>query len=320
MQTDKLKKSILLVTIAMSIVAALGTMEPAHAIRASYLYDLSTFTGPLSYDGASIYTDKDHNEAYVVSRGEVQVFNENGMEVYQFTEGDIAGAISALAFDKDGFIYALTYKYGYIQNVYEIQKCNYRGEPISSISVQGIPAGFKDFMPRYMALREGQFYLADPTNLYVVVTDMNGSVQKSYDLISLLELKESERGETELGGFSVDNSGNMLFTVTVLFSASIVSPSGKIETFGQPGSIPGKFANVAGIVRDSRGNILVADRLKSVVNIFDKNLNFLAEFGGRGNAPGNLVVPSNLAVDGNDRLYVTQASNRGVSVFRLEYN
>ena len=85
-------------------------------------------------------------------------------------------------------------------------------------------------------------------------------------------------------------------------------------------SLPGKFSQAYGILRDNRGNILVADKLRSVVNIFDRNFNFLAEFGGRGNAPGSLVIPSNMALDNTDRLFVSLGGRRGVSVFRLVYN
>ncbi len=123
-----------------------------------------------------------------------------------------------------------------------------------------------------------------------------------------------------MGGFSVDKDGNMLFTTPTLFSASVLSPDGKITSFGTAGSIPGKFENVSAILRDNRGNILVADKLKSVVNIFDKNFNFLMEFGGRGDAPGSIVIPWSMALDSDNKLFITQASNRGVSVFRLFYN
>jgi len=320
MELKGLKKYLISIGMALCCLAGLGSREQAYAISASYLYDLSDFTGPFLYDGSNVYVDQARNEAYVVSRGIVSVFNENGMEIYRFNDGDSLGAISALDFDTQGLIYALSYKNGFADSSFEIIKCNYRGERIGSIAIKGLPRDFKEFSPRFMAFRDGQFYLADPSGLRFVVTDMNGQVRKSYDLVPLLELKESDRGETELGGFSVDKNGNMLFTVTVLFSAYVLGPDGKLDSFGQPGSLPGKFSQAYGILRDNRGNILVADKLRSVVNIFDRNFNFLAEFGGRGNAPGSLVIPSNMALDDTDRLFVSQGGKRGVSVFRLVYN
>jgi DNA-binding beta-propeller fold protein YncE len=93
-----------------------------------------------------------------------------------------------------------------------------------------------------------------------------------------------------------------------------------VQNFGQPGSIPGKFGVASGIIADNKGNYLVADKLKSVISVFDRGTQFLMEFGGRGNGPGDLIVPDVLAVDGTDKVYVTQGGNRGVSVFRLIYN
>jgi DNA-binding beta-propeller fold protein YncE len=308
------------IIIAACYLLALGNYEQAHAVNVFFMYTLSDFTGPIIYDGARVYVDAARNEAYVVSKGIVRVFNDNGMEIYRFNDDNELGAISSLDFDQEGDIYALSYKYGYLQASYNILHCNYRGELQSTIEIKGVPSSFKDFMPRYTAYRDHKFYLADPSNLSIVITDMSGQVQKSFDLIPLLELKESDRQDTEMGGFSVDKDGNMLFTIPTLFTASVLSPDGKIASFGTSGSIPGKFANLSDIIRDNRGNILVADKLKDVVNIFDKNFNFLMEFGGRGNAPGNIVIPESMAIDSDNKLFITQASSRGVSVFRLLYN
>jgi DNA-binding beta-propeller fold protein YncE len=63
----------------------------------------------------------------------------------------------------------------------------------------------------------------------------------------------------------------------------------------------------------------VVDRLKSAVMVFDKNFNFLVQFGSRGLRPDGLIVPDDIAIDSNDRIYVTQGRKRGVSVFKLTY-
>jgi DNA-binding beta-propeller fold protein YncE len=170
-----------------------------------------------------------------------------------------------------------------------------------------------------MVHREGQIYLADTANLRIVVIDMNGQVQKSIDLLPIMELKEKDRGNVQMGGFNVDTAGNILFTLPVLFTATVLSPDGQVSSFGESGSLPGKFAVVSDITRDNRGNIFVADRGKSVVNIFNSSFQFLREIGGRGNAPGSLIVPQEIAIDADDRMYVTQLGNRGVSVFRMMY-
>ncbi len=80
------------------------------------------------------------------------------------------------------------------------------------------------------------------------------------------------------------------------------------------------FSVISGVAVDSRGDIFVSDKLKSVVMVFDRDFRFLFQFGDRGNKPGNLVGPTGLALDGAGRLYVTQLQNRGVSVFSLSEN
>ena len=118
-------------------------------------------------------------------------------------------------------------------------------------------------------------------------------------------------------GFTVDHEGSIFFTMPVLFTVYKRSPDSTMASFGRPGSAPGRFGIVAGIASDSRGNLFVADKLRSVVMVFDKDFNFLTEFGYRGPRPGNLIVPDDVAIDRRDRVYVSQARKRGVAVFGI---
>jgi hypothetical protein len=301
------------------LMTTLALPASAVAVEAFFLYTLSDFTGPFLLGGGKMFVDKERNESYYVYQNIVRVFNENGLEIYRFNEDNDLGRISGIVVDRDGTIFFLSYD---DRGVYSIIRCNYRGEPTGRIEITGLPPDFSDyekFSPTHMVSREGHLYLADTSRLRIAVADMTGRVQKTYDLIPLLELKEKDRADLEMGGFSVDKEGNMLFTIPVLFSATVLSPEGKVSNFGQPGSVPGKFGVVSDIITDNQGNYLVADKLKCVINVYDRNTQFLMEFGGRGNGPGSLIGPEVLAVDGSDRLYVSQVANRGVSVFRMNY-
>ena len=319
MGTSGLRKIPFKIIIAMMLIT-LALPASSYAVEASFLYTLSNFTGPFLIGGAGMFVDKDRNESYIVYQNVVRIYNENGLEIYRFNEDNNLGRLTSIAVDRDGTIFFLSYD---DRGAYVIVRCNYRGEQKGRIEVTGLPSDFSDsekFSPTHMELRQGQFYLADARTLRIAIADMNGKVQKTYDLIPLLELKEKDRPDYELGGFSVDKEGNMLFTVPVLFSASILSPEGKLTNFGQAGDVAGKFGIVAGIIKDNKGNYLVADKLHSVISMYDKNTQFLIEVGGRGNDPSSLITPEGIAVDGSDKMYVTQAGNRGVSVIRLIYN
>jgi DNA-binding beta-propeller fold protein YncE len=171
-----------------------------------------------------------------------------------------------------------------------------------------------------MIYQQGSFYLASLMGMKFVIADSEGNFKNGYDLIPLFELEEKDRGSVEISGFSVDAGGNVAITVPALFRAYIMSPDGAVTWFGRPGGAPGRFNIAAGIVRDSKGNYLVVDRLKGSVLVFDKNFNFTTQFGIRGHKRDDLMFPNDIAIDNRDRIYVTQTGRRGVSVYALNYN
>jgi hypothetical protein len=122
-----------------------------------------------------------------------------------------------------------------------------------------------------------------------------------------------------MNGLWVDGQGNYYFTMPLSFTAFVMSPERALRQFGSRGSSPGRF-NIAGsIVTDERGWIFVLDRLRSVVMVFDPALQFVFEFGYRGDGPSNLIAPFDLAV-GNGKIFVSQARSRGVKIFQYDFS
>jgi len=311
----------LFILFAVLFVGALSTSALGGTIQATYLYNLSNFTGTLPYNWVRAYADKENNEFYVInpSDGSVRIFNESGMEIYRFGDDYGLGGIYDIAVDKEGNILLLSHKTTDTGSRYSIIRCNYRGEPISKIEMKNIPPEFSDFLPSRLFYKEESLYLASPGGMRVLVVGEEGNFKKSFDIATLLELSEGRRVETGIFGFSVDKEGNIFFTVPVLFKAYKLSPNGEITSFGRRGSQPGRFNIVSGIVTDDKGYIYIADTLRCVVMIFDRDFRFQTEFGYRGFKPGNLIAPRELAVDSKGNLYVTQSRRRGVSVYKLGY-
>ena len=289
------------------------------SVTGSYIYTLSNFTGSIPYSWPRVVTDKERNEVYVLFQNNLRVFNEFGMEIYHFGEDLELGQIVDVAVDQRGDILLLTYVHSGGQSRSEIIYCNYRGEPKSKIELKNLPDEFSDFSPNRMIYQDGSLYLTSLMGLKIVVADLGGNFKKGYDLFTLLELEEKDRGNVEVIGFSVDKEGNILMTVPVLFRACVLSPDGKMNWFGKPGSVPGRFNIVSGIARDSKGNYVIVDKLKCAVMVFDKNFKFLTQFSSRGYKPGYLIAPDDIAIDSGDRIYVTQVAKKGVSVFKLTY-
>jgi DNA-binding beta-propeller fold protein YncE len=269
----------------------IGPVGSRAEVQTDFLYTLSNFSGTVPLDLARIHFDEDRQEMYVTdsSNGGVRIFNAQGMEIYRFGDDWNRGSINAAAVKKDGNILVLNQTIS--KNT--IYLCNFRGEAISELALKSLPTDFEGFSPSGMVYRHEKLYLLDNNAMRLLVTDSNG--------------------------VSVDRECNILFTIPVLFSAFRLTPQGKLSGFGRPGSAPGRFNNAAGIVADDRGYYYVSDRLKSAILIFDKNFKFVKEFGYRGRKPHNLISPRDLSLDAKGRLYVSQLSSRGVSVFKITY-
>ena len=293
---------------------------PSNGVRVDYLYNLANFYGKVPYNDVRVRVDRERDEVYIVERGIVRVFNESGMEFFWFGDNPDLESIYDLAIDEKGDIFLLSLDLTNPGNPkYYFLRCNYRGDLREKLTLAGFPPEYSGFFPNYMFYRDGHFLFLSSSGMKVVETDRKGMFLKGYDLADILDIPEKDRTNTEIFGFSIDSEGNMLFTVPVLFRAYVVSPEGEVTgSFGKAGSAPGMFGIVSGIARDDMGNILVVERLRSVVMVFDKEFRFLQEFGYRGDKPGNLIRPNALAVGVSGKLYVTQLRSRGVSVFSLQ--
>ena len=297
-------------------------VQASAEVKSTFLYNLANFYGKVPYNDVRVRVDRTRDEVYVMERGIVRVFNENGMEFFWFGDNPELESIFDLAVDEKGDLFLLSFAPSHPENpVYFLLRCNYRGDVKEKMTLSGLPPHFYQFTPNYMFYRDGHFLFLNSTKMQVVVTDRKGVFQKGYDLADILEIPEKDKPNTEIFGFNLDSAGNMLFTVPVLFKAYVVSPDGKVAaSFGKPGSAPGLFGIVSGIARDDQGNYLVVERLRSVVMVFDKDFRFLQEFGYRGDKPGNLIRPSEVAVGNAGKLYVTQIRDQGVSVFSVTTN
>ncbi|MBA4366942.1 MAG: hypothetical protein C0403_04810 [Desulfobacterium sp.] len=313
-----LTQTVLTIVFLAGIVFVNGFWTEAKAsIEISFAYSLSNFSGPIPYNWVNLFVDEPRNEIYVVDpqEREIRVFNANGMEVFTFGDDGSLGAVFDVAVEKNGDILVLSKD----NSSFPILRCNFRGEVIGKITLSDFPSWLSDFSPTRMICRNELLYLMDVVSMKIAVTSMDGLFKNGYDLMSLLEIPPDKMFGTEAGGFNVDGNGNMLFTVPVLFSAYTLSPEGELKGFGTPGSAPGRFGVVGGIAADESGNIFVADRLRSVVLIFDSQFKFQKEFGYRGSLPDNLISPTNLVIDGKDKLYVSQFRSRGISVFKISH-
>jgi len=313
-------KMVIIISIISIISVELLSNDVMAEVETSFLFRLSNFNGPIHYNWASIVVDVERNEVYITGTGTrgVRVFNDYGMEIYRFDDDDHLNSAVDLAVKEDGKILVLS-RNSLGSSVFLY---NFRGEYLSDLEFKNFPPDLSDFDADRLVYREGLLYLLDSNSMRIVVTDADCSFRNGYDLRPLTEpfISEKNKGrDAGVGGFSVDHEGNMLFTIPSYFLAFKLSPDRQIAAFGRPGSAPGRFGIAGGIVADDRNRYYVADRLRSVVMIFDEDFTFLEEFGYRGYRNDNLISPNDLALDPKGRLYISQLRNRGVSVFQITY-
>lgn len=288
-----------------------------------YLYNLSSFTGTVPSLWSRLTVDEETGEIYSLNRhvSLIQIYNESAMLIHSFGEEyQLSSAIDITA-GREGGIYLIQSTVGDLQ----LMELDYKGALQTTFDLQNIPEAFLPFKPSRLEFQNGKLYLLDTEALKLVILSVDGTFLKGYLVRDLLiELAgDDDRFQKELvgmdfNGFCVDDKGAMYFTAPTSFSAYRLDPAGRIRGFGRSGSGPGTFGVVAGIDVDSHGTIYVTDKLRSVVIIFDKEFKFVREFGHRGAQPENLIAPDDLVIDEqNGKLYVAQAANRGVSVFRL---
>lgn len=292
-------------------------------LKAKFLYLLSNFSGPVRSQWARLAFDPQRQELYTLNQGlnDIHIFNAHGMELFTFGDtGDVVSGVDIAAGD-DGTIYLLARDF----RNNSIQVLNYRGEPVSMIRLKELPGPFSDFRPDQIEYRAGLFYLLDSAALQIVIIGADGTFKQGHDLaskfVALADELDPEKRKTlvlDISGFSVASDTTIYLTAPTLFSAFRLHPDGTLDTFGTSGSGPGKFGVVSGIAADSQGNIYVADRLRSVVMIFDRNFVFRGEFGYRGGRPEDMIVPDELLLDeAANRVFVAQAANKGVGVYKV---
>jgi len=314
-------------TLATAVLALAASSLPAQGagVDVAFLYRLSNFSGVVPYSAVPITADRAHDEVSVAEGDVVRVYNAAGMEIYEFEHDVTNGSILDLVSEESGDILILSYRQGVVpgESGSVVTRCNYRGTPRASFAITGLPEAFSRFVPNVMRYRGGKLYFASTAQMQAVVTDRNGAFGRGWDLQAPMGSDDKE-GEIhkddsnlELGGFDVDAAGNLLFTIPVLFRAFVMTPEGKVESFGKQGAAPGTFGIIAGIAADDQGGLLVADRLRSVVLVFDRTLRFVREFGYRTHKADGLVGPGAIAIGNGGKLYVTQLGSQGVSVFSV---
>ncbi len=306
-----------LLPVASLLVAGLRFGGASEAATPTHLYSLSDFGGAIPYSAmARMCADRERDEVYVLESNVVRVFNATGMEVHRFGLDAALGTARDIAVAPSGDIFLLCNPTGAMDDRrFFLARCDYRGDFLERIEVVGRPPALADFAPSAIVLAGGRFVLASARGLSAAAIGPDGRFERAWDLAEIVGLEPDLRASAELGGFSADDEGNLLFTIPVIFRAFVVSRDGAVRAFGRAGSGAGMFGIAGGIARGEDGAVYVADRLRGVVIGFREDLSLAGEIGAGPDSDGLLAGPANVLLGARGKLYVTQTRGRGISVF-----
>jgi outer membrane protein assembly factor BamB len=159
-------------------------------------------------------------------------------------------------------------------------------------------------------------YLADAVNNVVVVCDMDGKVVRKYG--SFDEKEQVEVRFKEL--YNVFITSGRVYVVDVGQSKIYVFKKSKGElsfSFGEKGGTEGKLAMPSSVVVDGKGRVLVLDRKRHCIDVFDELGEFKGEVGGEGQKPGWFYYPLFMTIDKKDNIYICEALISRVQVVKI---
>ncbi|MCS7060664.1 MAG: TIGR03663 family protein [Anaerolineae bacterium] len=128
-------------------------------------------------------------------------------------------------------------------------------------------------------------------------------------------------------GLAIDRDGSIYVADTFNHRIQKFDAAGNfLFAWGQPGvsAADGEGRNTIffgprAIVIDRQNRLLVTDTGNKRVQIFDRDGNFLAQFGREGSAEGEFNEPVGLAVDSAGNIYVADTWNQRIQVFDSEF-
>lgn len=297
--------------------AAAAALAPALASvpEVKYESNLSDFSGAMPLVAVRVHVDPTTNETVVLDDATVRIFNRSGMQTYAFTIDPALGRPIDVAVEPSGDILVGAMKEA--GGAFVLLRFDYRGTAKGTVDIL-LPESLAGFAPNAIELRDGNLlHMLSMPAYRVVVIRTDGGFVRALDLAEILRVSAEERARVSVGGFGFDGAGNLLVTLTERFLAYVIAKDGTVRDFGVAGSAAGRFGVIGSIAGDAAGNLYIADRQRSVVLVFDKDLSFLTEFGGYGDTPESLMRPQTLAVANDGRVLVGQIGRRGVSTFRV---
>lgn len=238
----------------------------------------------------------------------LHVYNDHSIHTYQ--TGHIAGISAPMdgTIDTDGgFVFTDRDPEG----GRTIRRLNFLGEPVSYEPEKPAPGWSPG---RLMVGVDGHFLTIDEEHGRFAKHDSETGA-----LLWSRIIAEDVPDQGALFGRPVQSPDGRIFVPGgELRRVLVLSEEGEFEvSFGRPGAGTGEFAFPVGVAFGPLGTILVLDRMRHTILLFDSEFRFIGEQGGFGARAGNFYHPLSIASLPDGRVWVAQGYESRVQAFRL---
>jgi DNA-binding beta-propeller fold protein YncE len=211
----------------------------------------------------------------------------------------------------------------FIRNDVAAKVWNYRVGTVATGKALSVNPAIRPQGPTGLAFGpNGERYLIDHKSNRIIKTDANGSAIDTFGGAG------SGPGKfNDPWGIAVDGDGNIYVADTFNHRIQKFDSTGNfLFSWGTPGvsTEPGNERNTTffgprAIVIDTLGRLLVSDTGNKRIQIFDREGNYLAQFGHPGTGNGDFNEPVGVAVDSGGNIYVADTWNQRIEVFDANY-
>ncbi len=243
----------------------------------------------------------------------IVIFDRAGLFLYQIPGGEIFRAPIDLAVDPEGYLLLLASH----QGREALLRLDFDGKPLGEIVLSDLPdVTPPNLVSLALSPAGDRLYLLDEANQRLWIADPDGAVTDSVDLAAEAELSDKEAREYRLGHVDVYDD-TVLVAMPNIGSVRLFDLDGRPRgRVGIKGTGPCQTAFPVAAALGADGNVVVLDWQRMKFMIWDPGANrCLGQTSGIGNAPGFVYQPSDVALDGDGRIYVSQGFEGRVQVW-----
>lgn len=250
---------------------------------------------------------------YVVDQGHnrIVVFDTKGTYRFEFSVDICCGSVQDLVVTSKGSILLL----GSTKDGLKLMGFDFDGLFLGEVN-PNIPSQGRPLKMTSLAIDDAdRVYILDESVPRIICLSADWSYTHDFPVMTDADektVRESSYGSLACVGdelFLPVSSGGVVFRYGI--------DGAFLGSIGHPGSKVGElnFPVAAQVVAD--GMILVLDMKRFAVLCYDETGRYIGEFGGLGVSPGWFYYPTWMAVDANDRVYISQVFKSRVQVCRV---